>query len=223
MENKYEKILRLFADADNEIRDWMNRPFLANSYAIGTDAYRMCYINKDKVGDIHILTEYDPQNVVIIIPQKTKSILSINVKNFVTKISKLDKIDETIGEDLDCGACCGECEIELDYSYNGKNYYIEAKCPVCDGSGLESESREVPTGKLITDPKSIIKIGNSTFYFDKIEPLIRICEILKSDTIELTYQESAAHGSNFTISDVDILIMPMQFNDDTDKISFSLD
>lgn len=188
MENNYDKVLQLCV-AQEDYRGWMTKPFVIGDKVYSTEAHIMCICPKDKLGgEYESLESYDPNNVLKFVDSQKiadKPVLTITretLKEIESKIPKVEGYKE-VGKDVQCDSCEGDGVVEFEYDYEGRTYYTEADCPICDGDGLREKVQKVKNGLMETDKEAMVKIWYSVFRFAMIEYIIEICNILDSDAV----------------------------------------
>lgn len=200
---KLSEVFSLFYSTD-EMRPALLHPFVNGEYTYATDAYTLVRCKNE-----HIDFEYEKNDSIKkpdagkVVPEATMSeILSIDSVDWVS----LMNADETIGDgnDVECGHCDGDGSVEDSFLYKGKFYNFEYECPVCDGSGLEEEEKQVPTGRKTFGTEDRIKFKNTIFNARKFYKLKLVKDLIGGDVELLSISNTKAY---FRIGFVEILIM----------------
>lgn len=211
--NVYLSLLNKFkANNDNYNRDWMAKPFNVGNKTVSTNAY--------------ILVATPLQEGFEDLSNKTKGVYpmdfildkKIPVSELKEKLNDFPKIDCFDEEEKQCDACNGYGDVDFEFSYNGKDYESNQDCPICDGSGVFNTVSKKPNGKKELNYNKFFGIGNSVFNVARIEELLEVAEMLKSDEIILINQTQSNRASLFKIKDVEVLLMPTMCNDLTNVL-----
>ena len=198
MEEKYNKVLSLFKGTDPN-REFLNNPFIAGDYAMATDAFCLVLFDKTLVEGIGDPKNYDPKNVLSIIPKERNISFLITVETLKLAISKLPE-----SQDL-CNCCDGTGKVKWEFLHHKK----DGDCPECNG-------------KIAPQLCSKIKIGTSVFIGTRIKKLIKTAEILGVEEISLVYQTTANKSSVFKIGTVEVMIMPSMYDAFDDMLYFTI-
>lgn len=201
-----DKIFSFFV-GDDPLRPVMQKPIdIEGKYLTATDAHVLLIVDKD-------LCDYESDNphenkinIMAVVPQQTRSV-ELNIQDINFDQYKTADEYKVYEKEVDCGACDGSGEVEVDFFYK-RNYSVDVECPVCDGFGLESEERKKLTGNKTYPDNCYLKIENAYF---KLELFNNIFELQKlANTSELILlNESAKNSSHlFKIGDFKVVIMP---------------
>lgn len=205
--NKQEKILNLFVSKkETELRPLLLNPFIYNGKIYATDS--MILIRTDDSNNYKSNNPYQPiKKVEKVIPKKnTEEIISLNEEMF-EKFRTEEEVE--YGEYLDCSCCNGEGDV--DWKYKGNT--MRAKCPVCDGSGISDERKKKKTGKIILNPKALVKFKNKYFNLVRFYKLLEAQKLI-GEEIKLI---STIYPFLFSIGNYEIIIMPMNLEKTTTK------
>lgn len=209
----YNNLLKLFVD-NNQFVDWRNTPFKIGDQVMATNAHVLIIINDEVLPAVEPLTDYDPQNVLSIIPKEY-----FNIGKIITADlrSMLDNIP-LIPKESECEVCEGDGEVEYEF-YSGINHYtIDHDCPVCKGDGvIKTKSRETEI-----DYSKRIVIGQSAFGINYLDLLVRCAEALQAPEICIVYQAGRTSKCVFRIGKVDIMIMPVDIDLKDDAVVGSI-
>ncbi len=200
MKEKYEQIHELVIDKKAE-REWMQKPFNVLDETVSTDGSILTAT--PRIGDYPDFTE-KVAAVYPIVPETNKT---INVAELREKMKSFPMVDVLDEEYVDCDACRGDGGVEVEFYHNGKTFDIEVECPVCGGYGNIRKGSGEPTGEKIFDYSMCMKIDNVCFKGRYMDKLIKIADILSSDTIIIN-RDNYKHGFLFSIKNVNVLLMP---------------
>jgi len=189
----YNKILSLCVA--KESGDWREKPFVFGDKVMSTDSYIMVMIDKSNVPEI---TNTAYKDISGVIPESRYNVLSLSAKELSDHITNIPKIKLT---DY-CKGCDGRGHVEWQVEINSKDYFEEFDCPICKGHG------DMPNGKKGIDSDYYFQLGNSIFSARYVYKICEIASILDSDVIELVYQNSSNKCSVFSISGIELLLMP---------------
>ncbi len=217
----YEKILRLFTDNGNTMREWSNAPFSIAHRTMATDGHALVYFDKKLSPQKELQPEHSEKVVAIIKPHNCSHIISVHpISEAIEKNRTEDGYDE-VGEDVDCPACDGCGAVEWEFEWKGVTHTTDRECPVCEGEGLESSKQHIPNGKKILpeiDGWNTIRIGLSIFGLRQLDRVLETAKLLNTETIELVCQEEKYKCSIFKVGEVEVLVMPFMESDTTEII-----
>jgi len=202
----YNEVLEVFK-GNEELREWLNKPFYIGEIAMATDSYSMCIVDKN-LTDGFIETDYkNKDKLMSIIPKDVNVNKPISKDVLLIAINSAPLVDETklVGKDVECSECLGEGYVEWEY----KNHTKEHECPECNGDGQSERSRFIPTGKKIMDNNACVKINYSFFRVGLLKKLLSVCDILNIDEVVLLNMTDKYKGSLFQIGEAKIVLMPM--------------
>jgi hypothetical protein len=230
-ENKYIKILNIFTEKDTEEpRAWMTHPFVADKYVIATDAHSLVFFDKDLAPNFEPPVGYNALPMLKLFCVEHNKNFIIPTSTLKEGLGKCDMVDDTdtVGKNVDCAACKGEGEVEWEFDHKGTTYRNEFECPMCKGDGLEQKARQIPNGKKVyAYHNNYIQISDSVFSAQLINQLVEVADILKQDSVALTYQIAPNKGSLFLVGEAGVLLMPIMMpeytlSDDTSPIKFTI-
>jgi len=196
----YTALLKEFT-GDDEMREFTNTPFAVGDRAMATDAHAMVIIDAALAPDVLPIANYDPNNILAIIPTYRESIGFITLEQIREILKKCPKVEKTEY----CPCCQGEGEVEYSFEYDGTEYLEDYDCPICDGIGgvpMDPPQKEVDSNKRI-------KIGLAYFSAKYIFKLGLACKYTSTDRIEITHQIAHNEGAIFSLNKADLLIMPV--------------
>lgn len=193
IENVNDQVLKLFI-GDDEMRDWMSRPFTIENKVMATNAYNLVMIDKKYVSKFPDI-EISATKVLSIIPGKRNQNITISTKEL------MELIEEKV-EQVEAFEECAECEGygEVDWEFNG--FTKPDDCPECEGSG----DSDVSIGDVF-NPDCTFIIGKYEFRMKQMLLLIKVSNLIGKDIV-LVYQEEEKDKSIFRIGDFEILVMP---------------
>lgn len=201
--------------ANDKYRDWMNTPFVIGNKAYSTDAHFLTIIDAEKVENYKELPILEAKKLNGVVPEERNKSFDIEVSKIKADFEKAPQIDcyDIVGEDIDCLECDGSGNVEWEYEHHTKDF----DCPICDGEGKTSVAEQIKNGKTKVDDYLCVKIGNSFFYANKLDKIVKTAEKIQAKTITLTYQDTPNRGSMFKLNDLEILVMPCM-QDDNHKV-----
>lgn len=217
--NDYKKILELCVSND-DLRAWMQKPFMIEDKIMSTNGHILCIVPYKLIGE-HYYLHTTPNNILSVIPTPSENrLLTITKAELRELMSLCPMVDdyEEVGQDKDCEACDGFGDVDFEFYYEGKNYYSNSECPICQGEGLTEKVVRKPNGKKVIDTESIVEIMQSWFRMETISVLNQVCQILDSDAL-LISQEKDMSANLFQIGEVRLLIMPI-YKDVSNKNPF---
>lgn len=226
MEN-YIKILEGGTSSDDG-RDWMKKPFLetirGELFVCATTPYCSVLIRAKYFGDeiASIKQKYDfllENRIDPIFPTYVDfnkvAINTIPLGVLKNIIAEFPREDEYTDDTKECEECNGSGTVEWVYN----SYTKDDDCPVCDGAG-ELATTPKKTGNKVFAAGNRISIGNSCFFPERAEDLLRIASILDCD-IDLIHQSGTNNPSLFRIENCLVLLAPCQF-EKYDKVLYKL-
>lgn len=200
----FNKAFELFVSTD-DYRANISVPFKQNGVYYATDAHAMIIM---PVGLVKLdYSEQEMPKLDSIIPKENCNIM-INISELEAKLipEMIDEIIEDKKEDR-CNECNGDGEVEFEYDASNGIHYIDADCPVCEGTGkIETKSKK-NTGKKIINPDKIYRIFGVFYMYKQLKRLIDACHILGVEEITQIYN-ATNNGNLFACGSVKILIMP---------------
>lgn len=203
MENE-SKIFDMYVGCD-KIRPVFNTPFAQGEYVYASDGHILIRVMRCATNGSYNHSDKPGCSILFI---ETREELPITIQQLEKLISGVEKVEETktVGEDIECKECEGFGVVEWEYEEWTKDF----DCPACDGSGYSSESKKVPTGRMIPDPYAVIKLGCKTFMAEYIHTIAKTLEFLGINEIKMRYNSVSPHEQvvfNFS-KEIDVLLMP---------------
>ena len=185
-------------------------PFICKDSVCATDGNALAYINKELITD-SFNTGLDAFNSIYntrVEGLEEKVVKTFNTKELKELILKNTAVVEDPG-DVECEECDGSGEVTYMYeSKNGRDYYREYDCPICEGSGVIEGKESIPTTRLYSKTSATIK--NSSLSAGQLARIVVTAEILESDTIELVHlPEEWLSPVIFKIKELRVLQMPL--------------
>jgi hypothetical protein len=194
-------LLKLFVSEKQNGTDWTDSPFRIEDKVYATDKHALLTIPSEFAPDVQPLHGYHPDSVTSVIPKAVGSIKTILTKDILAALKSVP----TIKEDKNCEACKGEGEVEYEFEYEGKSYFSDIDCPICDGNGSFPDE----DGKLIPDPDKCITIEMSKFSPKIVKKLYQLCKFFDYTEIDLVSQPDAMQPSLFAKQNISMLAMPL--------------
>ncbi|MEO6522196.1 MAG: hypothetical protein ABIN91_10995 [Mucilaginibacter sp.] len=195
-------LLNLFVSDMDAWQDWSKSPFKIDNKVYATDQHTMVIIPDEHAPNAEPLKDYDPKNILSIIPESRPALQTITTKQILTAL----KAVPTVREDKECKACKGEGEVEFEFCHEGRAYTTESDCPLCDGEGTFPDE----DGKVIPDPTKSITIGKSNFAPKYIKKLYQLCQFFDLTEIDLVSQPTEMAASLFERNGISFLVMPVK-------------
>jgi len=196
IKEKYEFVLNMFCDKSHPFHKEYALPFIQDGKYYATDAHCLIQLPCQEI-ELDFLPQEKPQvSKVLSYDRPFNRVISIeSLKAVIDKFAP--KIDEFRNPPRECEECEGTGEVECNYGH-------DHDCEECGGTG-ETEGK-YPTGKQIPDPKSMLIIWKSNIMVDKLQKVIRACEILGYDELR---EISACEDANYTFQfgKFEVLIM----------------
>lgn len=156
-----QSLLKIFFDP-YQGREKIEKPFLSDGYVCATETHNMILINPDVLENqyeengMRVNKTIKPDNVKIVIP----------ISMIEKAIAELPKQVEycTIVPEEPCSECNEEGTVMWKYTdSNGHTHRELYPCPICNGSGAESEAVRRPTGREVPSWDSNISIRGLIF------------------------------------------------------------
>ncbi len=221
--NKYQEILDLFVSKD-QLRDWMTRPFIINNKIFATNGWALVSFNLTNLkvlGDVGYYKE-DKLNMIYPFEPNLDNTYSIDyLKECFKSVPLVEDYDEEVKESL-CDECDNSGVVTFTYiDSKCKDHELNGECPICDGMGKISHSIKKPNGKMIEDPDSKCRIGNSLFFANKIKHILEVAELLGVNEFKHIYQGTPVEKNLFKIGDVELLLMPTMSGGDFNPDSYA--
>lgn len=199
-----KQLFDMYVDADG-YRPALEVPFVQNGYVYASDGRILIRVRESAaIGDY----PHSQSPGCSLLFMETRKEKTITIGQLETLLSKVEKVEETkkVGENIKCEECKGSGDVTWQYEHWEKKDF----CPVCDGDGYTSKTKEVPTGRMIPDPYAAIKLGNKTFQSCYIQTIVETMKLLEIHKIVMQYNgnsplEQAVFNFN---ADIDVLLMP---------------
>lgn len=195
-----EKLLERFK-AENDIREWLNKPFNCCERTIATNAYSLIAVP--------LIEGYGEA------PEKSANYIKDMLSNanegesatFKTQALK-DVVDvwrmEDIAKTADCEACDGDGVVTYEFYYDHKTYDLDEDCPVCEGEGYIEDSSVIEGQK----PKDgTVKLHKCNFKIQRIMDLLYVLTELGVDEFT-TRTISLTQPTSVTLNDVTVILIP---------------
>lgn len=203
-----KQILELYVCNDGEI-PVITKPFLQRDYVYATEKHILIRISKKVIDGEYEYSEKPKCDIHFIETRVEKIIYLSDFKRVFKNIPTIDEIISR-GEYIECTECNGKGQVEWEYSGKIRIYEEDFHCPVCNGSGYESEPVEFKTGNKVIDPKTIFSIHDKNFMYFYLEIIVKTMEYMNIDRVIYKYnQNSTFEQSIFEFDEnVSVLIMP---------------
>lgn len=201
-----QELLSLFYNKENDMVRDLSAPYLKNGYVCATENHIMIRIKAEtlheKYGETQKLNFDRPADNCNFI---------VSRQEIETVLSNIPQVEEEIkvGVDIKCMECDGEGVVEWEYQdKSGHCHYSEQECPVCEGSGFESEAQYVKTGRMLPDGNIPIRIKRIVIKAELLEVLNKAMKIIGVDEVRCTHQ-APEKPCIFRVDDnIEIIIMP---------------
>jgi hypothetical protein len=202
----------------NDMRVWMNTPFLLGNYVYSTDAHSLIRFRKEDLSEIYKECS-KPNNAEYaskLYNVEFKDILEIKVNDLKKAIDKVPFVEEYENTDLEgkCNECEGSGEVEWEY----EGHLSDFDCPVCNGEGSLTESKRIKTGRKVKDEGYFIDINFSRLRIAMIEELIKIASILNVEKVKVVNQTKPNSGIIFKVGKGELIMMPVLLTDEQNII-----
>ena len=134
--NKYDNALKYFVDTDSEI---LEQPRPHENYIVATDKHIAIRIDKSLCEGEYTAHEQQPTSWDRVFAEPTGNKFKLSVKQFAEMINMIPEFEsvKVTGTDFaKCPECHGGGYVDWYFEdSDGKDYYKEFECPVCDGRG----------------------------------------------------------------------------------------
>jgi hypothetical protein len=204
--NNEKQLFDMYVVAD-EFGTILTAPFIQNGYVYASDRRILIRIRESAVKEAHKIHSRNPANCSSFF-METRKEKAITLRQLETLLLAVEQIAEikTVSENIKCEECEGDGYVVWGY----EDWEKRGRCPACDGDGYTSETKEVPTGRMIPDPYAAIKLGDKTFRADYIQIIVNTMKLLEVHKITMQYNgnsplEQAVFNFN---ADIDVLLMP---------------
>lgn len=206
-EINYEEVFKLFVHPKSDWRTDLQQPFKQGNVYCATDAHSMIVLPVEK-SDLPFKEQEQP-NATAIIPKEPVFNNEIIVSELEEKLIPVMIDEQIIEEDeKECDECSGTGEVEFEYDTFKETYYLDADCPVCEGSGNIENEITKKTGKKIPDPMKKYKMFGVAFSYEQLSRLVTACKMMGVEKIIRT-NGTEKNGNLFKCGDASILIMPV--------------
>jgi len=233
------ELMKLFCTED-KLRPILTEPFLIDGDLgetwVASDSYIILIVEKSNcLADISKKRKNmdgKAPNIYAIFDHKSKPTNIVTIEAIKQAIEEAPKVFEiryeSNGNELEeCPACYGNGEIEDDVRFRDRYYSYSCECPICHGHGkipvdpdydpndddpetFESY-KEVKTGKMIPDPKSIFNFNGRMYRYHVLDLLIKYMEHVGLS--EAAYNFCKNNMIQFIMPHTYLCAMPM-INDD---------
>lgn len=201
-----QELLSLFYKQEDNLRPYMTAPFLKNGYVCATEAHILIKIKAETLNEEYRKTEF----CNIEWPTDNCNFF-VSLQEIETMLSSIPKVEEEkkVGEDITCMECDGEGEVEWEYQdKSGHYHYADHECPMCEGSGFESESQYVKTGRMIPNGECGVQVRRIVIKAEFLEVLSKAMRIIGVDEIRCVHQDPAKPCIFRVDDNIEIIIMP---------------
>ena len=219
------KMKRIYQDLLNELcstdayRPKLHKPFFDGTDICASDTRWLLRVRPEACG--LSLPQTPPKRIDI----KYTKPLPVSLPALREAISHAEFEDEVVEIEpaVDCEECHGDGTVEFEYrSQDGKYYYHDCDCPICKGSGYESEAIVKKTGRKSPKYHEPIAIYGVVFDAYRLFVLCDACERLQSSEIIITAlhkNEACAFQIN---DDCEFVLMPMCIYGDAPKFDLRI-
>ena len=220
MKIKNEKeIFDLFVADKDSMRGFLKTPFINedDGRVWATDAYIMIMVNPDCVSG-----KYETRDFGRKLPVREyncdKPLLISDLQDALKRCPQEPEMKIKSIEVVECPECDGTGEVLAEYTadYDGRDYDVSCTCPICEGEGTIEKEELEPTGNMIPEEGSLIKLGKCYFKWYYIDTIIETCKILKIEKIKLVRTDTTWMNIFELSEDIHICLMPM-FDNGRDK------
>lgn len=175
-----EQALRVFCATDEKPK--MMNPIDTGDKVIATNGYIMAAVSKEDIEN----PNYAHKNGMKMIDYSKElgSEKEYSIEDLKKMVAGAKLVAETKleGDDIECGYCNGKGSI----SYKG----VEYDCPVCDGDGVESNKREILTGRSVISDFEYSSINDINVRIKPISLIVECMELLSLEST-LVYQSKS--------------------------------
>lgn len=194
--HRYNQLLELYRSKD-ELRQWLCKPFNFNGNTCASNASAIVIL--PFMGTYPDMTE----KIKDVFPAERNTDLTFSLTSFKKAYDKAPMIDSPCDATGKCNYCNGIGEVSYEHLYEGSYVFTDGDCPQCDGVGrIDLDIKPNENGD-IPDALSMVEIGGYKIAIARIYELIRTCEILECDTINLAHT-----GNNllFSVGNAEIVV-----------------
>lgn len=178
-----KELFGLFVDKDG-YRPILNYPYRRDGYVYATDRYKLIRVKEDIVSGDYEVTDKMKLNV----PTDNCDYI-ISDKDIEKAFSEIPKVKEVEEKEVKCSECDGTGEVDWEYTdKNGNDYEGCFECPVCDGTGYVYS--EVATGKMISNPTAVVKVGKNNIIGTCLQALLNAMRIIGVTEVRLVCQDN---------------------------------
>ena len=153
------RFLENFCDSS---RERFSSPFLNGDYVVATDTHALVVVNKEEVESDDPLKETEKDYIAVVEAGKGDEVRNITF-TYNELLDALKQVEISGDNEHLCPDCDGYGEVDFEYhSTHNYEYTMRGKCPVCNGTGINS---------------NFIYLHKANGWFDKTLTAIETCGI----------------------------------------------
>jgi len=194
--HRYNQLLELYRSKD-ELRQWLCKPFNFNGNTCASNASAIVIL--PFIGTHPDMSE----KISPIYPTERNTAVKFSLNSLKWAYDKSPMIEAPCDCTGKCNYCNGIGEVPYEHLYEGSYVFTDGDCPQCDGLGrIDLDVKPDENGE-IPDMLALVEIEGYYIPITRIYELIRTCEILECDTINLVHT-----GNNllFSLGNVEIVV-----------------
>lgn len=193
---------------DDNMKDWMKRPFInfdGNVWAV--DGPAAIIVDPNVCGIAAPVDHHKVKMPEQVEPDKWLFVSYGDLQHAVDMCGTEEVMKDV---EVDCPECDGEGEVTWEYSASHKTYYEEFECPVCEGVG--KIWKVMPSGQFEPSRQNGVRVGDAIFSAWQMARVLRTMRLLEAVTLIIVSEPKKCSGTLFQIKGVPgvtILQMPM--------------
>lgn len=213
-----DELLQMFVCTD-DMRAKLMKPWIERDNIFASESH-ICIRTKMGVNDNADYPRFDDGKTNQLFPVSIAGAdgkLSFKIlENALSYAPMVDEMD-WVGEDIECEECGGTGQVHWDYRCWTRAF----DCPVCDGTGYSSQSKQVATGKKVVDPEACVAIESVCFRACFLNMLLEAMKFLHCEDVSVTLT-GPSFAARFELTyNTDIIIMPVMQNNPYKTIHLS--
>jgi hypothetical protein len=203
---KNEKTLLDMYVSPDDVHPVLRAPFAQYENVYASDAHACIRVRKSVVENQYPASKTPNCSCIFIDTNREKT---VTMQQLEKLLAGVERVEETrvVNERIECEECGGSGKVCWEYGEWERKF----DCPKCNGEGYVEREDLIPTGKMLLDKFTPVKLGDRMFASGHIQTIMKTMELLEIHAVAMRYNEHAEKEQvvfNFS-PDVDVLLMPV--------------
>jgi hypothetical protein len=204
MKNEKE-LLDMYVSPDN-VYPVLCAPFAQDEYVYASDAHACLRVRESAVENQYPASKTPCCSRIFIATNRETIVTMQQLEKLLAGVKRVEET-RVVNERIECEECGGSGKVCWGYG----DWERKFDCPACDGEGYVEREDLIPTGKMLLDEFTPVKLGDRIFASGYIQTIMKTMELLEVHAVTMRYNEHAEKEQvvfNFS-PDVDVLLMPV--------------